>query len=217
MIHNLLKMMKEVSHNSGGENVRFGAGLPRINDGSPLWAWMGAMGVAAVNGIVSPAYNVYQPGDRLDRPGCLGMNALQPWSGFDRLGDALAAVQVKSRDTAARSVDEILTLRNWLIGALIVAYEQEGEDRARYGEGLVDALAAAFKGRGVSGLSGRNLRNYRQIPQTWPRLGIRQTQSGESRLPIEIWQTLFAELLPVGSSPTGPSTFIGVLECASTI
>jgi len=31
-----------------------------------LWAWMGAMGVAAVDGIVSPAYNVYQPGDRLD-------------------------------------------------------------------------------------------------------------------------------------------------------
>ncbi|MGH2359029.1 MAG: restriction endonuclease subunit S, partial [bacterium] len=31
-----------------------------------LWAWMGAMGVAGVNGIVSPAYNVYTPGPRLD-------------------------------------------------------------------------------------------------------------------------------------------------------
>ncbi len=31
-----------------------------------LWAWMGAMGVASVNGIVSPAYNVYEPGPRLD-------------------------------------------------------------------------------------------------------------------------------------------------------
>lgn len=30
-----------------------------------LWAWMGAMGVASMNGIVSPAYNVYQPGPRL--------------------------------------------------------------------------------------------------------------------------------------------------------
>lgn len=30
-----------------------------------LWAWMGAMGVARVNGIVSPAYNVYTPGPRL--------------------------------------------------------------------------------------------------------------------------------------------------------
>ena len=30
-----------------------------------LWAWMGAMGIAPVNGIVSPAYNVYEPGPRL--------------------------------------------------------------------------------------------------------------------------------------------------------
>lgn len=53
------------------------------------------------------------------------MNELRPWSGFDRLVDALAAVQAKARDAAARSIDEILTLRNWLIGAWIVAYEQE--------------------------------------------------------------------------------------------
>lgn len=31
-----------------------------------LWAWMGAMGVSPVDGIVSPAYNVYQPGPRLE-------------------------------------------------------------------------------------------------------------------------------------------------------
>ena len=31
-----------------------------------LWAWMGAMGVSPVKGIVSPAYHVYQPGNRLE-------------------------------------------------------------------------------------------------------------------------------------------------------
>lgn len=31
-----------------------------------LWAWMGAMGVAPVDGIVSPAYNVYEPGPQLE-------------------------------------------------------------------------------------------------------------------------------------------------------
>ena len=31
-----------------------------------LWAWMGAMGVSAVDGIVSPAYNVYEPTGKLD-------------------------------------------------------------------------------------------------------------------------------------------------------
>jgi type I restriction enzyme, S subunit len=30
-----------------------------------LWAWMGAMGVAPMRGIASPAYNVYEPGPRL--------------------------------------------------------------------------------------------------------------------------------------------------------
>jgi type I restriction enzyme S subunit len=31
-----------------------------------LWAWMGAMGVAPMRGIVSPSYNVYEPGRRLE-------------------------------------------------------------------------------------------------------------------------------------------------------
>jgi type I restriction enzyme S subunit len=31
-----------------------------------LWAWMGAMGVSPQRGIVSPAYNVYEPCDKLD-------------------------------------------------------------------------------------------------------------------------------------------------------
>lgn len=31
-----------------------------------LWAWMGAMGVSPLDGIVSPAYHVYQPGARLE-------------------------------------------------------------------------------------------------------------------------------------------------------
>jgi type I restriction enzyme S subunit len=31
-----------------------------------LWAWMGAMGIAPCDGIVSPAYNVYKPGPEMD-------------------------------------------------------------------------------------------------------------------------------------------------------
>lgn len=120
------------------------------------------------------------------------MTELRPWAGFDNLVDGLARLQARAREAAARSVDEILTLRNWLVGAWIVAYEQEGADRARYGEGLIDALAAAFKARGVDGLGRSNLKNYRQIALTWPTLGNRQT-SGESRLPSDIRQTLSGE------------------------
>ena len=31
-----------------------------------LWAWMGAMGVSPIDGIASPAYNVYEPDSRLE-------------------------------------------------------------------------------------------------------------------------------------------------------
>lgn len=31
-----------------------------------LWAWMGAMGISPVDGVVSPAYHVYEPGAHLD-------------------------------------------------------------------------------------------------------------------------------------------------------
>ncbi len=30
-----------------------------------LWAWMGAMGISPMKGIVSPAYNVYEPTERI--------------------------------------------------------------------------------------------------------------------------------------------------------
>lgn len=61
------------------------------------------------------------------------MTELRPWAGFDSLADGLVLLHARAREAAVRSVDEILTLRNWLIGAWIVAYKQEGADRARCG------------------------------------------------------------------------------------
>lgn len=128
------------------------------------------------------------------------MTDVRPWSGFESLVSGLAGLQTRAREAAARSVDEILTTRSWLIGAWIIAFEQEGADRARYGDGLIDALATAFKARGVSGLSARNLRNCRQIALTWPGLGIRQTPSANS-------QSKAAKRLPSnsGAGASGPS------------
>ena len=118
------------------------------------------------------------------------------WVGFDTLVDGLATLQQRARDLAARSVDEILTVRNWLIGVWIVGFEHEGEDRARYGEGLIEALAETFKTRGIRGLSARNLRNYRQLALRWPDLASHRGATGDAGLPPEIRQTLSAELMP---------------------
>jgi len=103
-----------------------------------------------------------------------------PWSRFDDLVAGLARLHEHARQSAARSVDQIITTRSWLIGAWIVAYEQQGADRARYGERLLESLADAFRDRGVTGLSQSNLKNCRQVAIAWPRLVNRQTLSGES-------------------------------------
>lgn len=121
--------------------------------------------------------------------------ALRPWSAFDDLVVGLARLQEQAQAAAARSIDDILTARSWLTGAWLIAYEQEGADRARYGDQVLATLAEEFRRRGVRGLSASNLKNCRQIALTWPRLVIRQTLSGESvpllpapALPALPWQ-----------------------------
>ncbi len=67
------------------------------------------------------------------------------------------------------AINTHLTVRNWLIGFHIVEFEQEGEDRARYGEKLLQNLADAFN---EEGLSHRNLKLYRQFYQAYPQISI---------------------------------------------
>lgn len=78
---------------------------------------------------------------------------------------------------ATRAVNVGLTLRNWLIGGHIVEYEQQGEDRARYGEALFSRLSTALKASGFVDYHPRELRRCRQFYQAYPQ--IRGTLSPE--------------------------------------
>ncbi len=109
--------------------------------------------------------------------------SIQPWQDFSALTASLASLHDRAHVAAVRSVDELLTLRNWLTGMWIVGYQEEGKDRARYGEGLIDALAAEFKAQGLRGFSKTNLRKYREIAMAWPCLAIQLTVSVELLLP----------------------------------
>ena len=85
----------------------------------------------------------------------------------------LVAEVARLHETAARSAGQafqrILSVRNWLIGAYIVAFEQDGEDRAEYGAELLKSLAQALRQKSLAGgLSARNLRNFRQVALAFP-------------------------------------------------
>lgn len=69
---------------------------------------------------------------------------------------------------AAHAVNLSLTARNWLVGYYIVEFEQQGEDRAKYGDNLLNNIA---KGLSRKGLEARRLREYRQFYRVYPQIG----------------------------------------------
>lgn len=58
------------------------------------------------------------------------------------------------------------TIRNWFFGLYIQEYEQNGEDRAKYGDELFSLMASKLMR--VSGCSIRNLYLFRQFYQCYP-------------------------------------------------
>ena len=87
---------------------------------------------------------------------------------FESLVGHINQVQDVLQAQAAHAVNLSLTARNWLVGYYIVEYEQHGEDRAKYGEKLINRLADEIKRRGFEP---RSLRLYRRIYLVYPQLG----------------------------------------------
>jgi len=79
---------------------------------------------------------------------------------FNGLVADISTIDQGAKTAAGRSVDRVLSLRNWLIGACIFEYEQHGEDRATYGQQLIPELAKTLREAGHRGLGARNLWNY---------------------------------------------------------
>ncbi len=70
-------------------------------------------------------------------------------------------VHSELQSTAANAVNKALTVRNWLIGYYILEYEQNGEDRAQYGDKVIDTLAQKLKT--IKGVDRRSLYKFRQF------------------------------------------------------
>ena len=115
-------------------------------------------------------------------------------STFDALVGAIERTHAVLAARAGRAVNASLTLRNWLVGAYIVEYEQRGTDRAAYGARLLESVAERLQREGVAGTAARSLRLYRQFYLTYPE--IRQTVTAES------WDELALDLPAVVRSVT---------------
>jgi predicted nuclease of restriction endonuclease-like (RecB) superfamily len=90
---------------------------------------------------------------------------------FDKLIDNVYQTHYLLQLNAQKAVNQNLTIRNWLIGCYIVEFEQNGEDRAKYGARLLEAMAREIKTKGIKGLNSRALKDcrlfYNSYPQIW--------------------------------------------------
>ncbi len=89
---------------------------------------------------------------------------------FTALVDAIRRVHEECAAAVNRTVNTTLTLRNWVIGFYIVEYEMHGADRAKYGEGVITALADALVIRGIPRCDRRELYRYRVFHLTYPQI-----------------------------------------------
>jgi predicted nuclease of restriction endonuclease-like (RecB) superfamily len=93
---------------------------------------------------------------------------------YNLLVNTIHQTHVALQQSALKSVNKHLTIRNWLVGFYIVEFEQKGEDRARYGENLLSELTKSLN---IKGLSETNLKINRQFYTIYPQIG--QTLSDE--------------------------------------
>ena len=110
---------------------------------------------------------------------------------FEALVKHIGTIQNTLQAQAAHAVNLALTARNWLMGCYIVEFEQNGEDRAAYGEQLLKKLEQRLN---VKGLNERRFREFRRLYLVYPQLKepialyltsqIRHTLSAEFIEPI---------------------------------
>lgn len=117
---------------------------------------------------------------------------------FESLVGQINQVQDVLQAQAAHAINLSLTARNWLVGYYIVEYEQHGEDRAKYGEKLINRLAEKINRKGFEP---RRLREYRQFYAIYPLLGVEVAKYIKSHQPLlleseasSIWRMSTAKL-----------------------
>ena len=120
---------------------------------------------------------------------------------FEALVKHISTIQDTLQAQAAHAVNLALTARNWLMGCYIVEFEQNGEDRAAYGEQLLKKLEQRLN---VKGLNERRFREFRRLYLVYPQLKEPIAQYIVSQ--SQIRHTLSAEFIePIRRLPSAES------------
>ena len=110
----------------------------------------------------------------------------------------------QARNRAYSAVNTAMVHAYWLIGRRIVEEEQNGQERAKYGQQIITTLSKELTAEFGKGFSERTLREFRQFHLIFQDDEIRRTlcansfsstdQVIQSEMNDEIWHALFTQL-----------------------
>jgi predicted nuclease of restriction endonuclease-like (RecB) superfamily len=115
---------------------------------------------------------------------------------FNLLVHSIHDTHTTLQQSAVKTIDKHLTLRNWLIGFYIAEFEQNGEDRAKYGGKLLRKLAGSL---GENTFSRRSLRLCRQFYLHYPQI---------SRIIVSRLESLGIRMSPAWHSPIAKLLYV---------
>ena len=113
---------------------------------------------------------------------------------FEGLIDNVYQTHCLLLQNAQKAVNLNLTVRNWLIGCYIVEFEQNGEDRAKYGVRLLEEMAKSIKSKGIKGLNIQSLRICRSFYSVYPQFSKTALQKIQNQNPKQIRGSVTREL-----------------------
>jgi len=121
---------------------------------------------------------------------------------YDALVQSIVTLHQEALGRAAFAVNRALVLRNWVIGAYLIEFEQNGADRAAYGTGLLSRLSLDLRQHDVKGVSPDVLERMRLLYLHYPQLRVHISAPASRNLPVS------AELghsSPISATPSRKS------------
>jgi hypothetical protein len=102
---------------------------------------------------------------------------------FNKLIENIQITHNVLQASVSKAINTGTTIRNWLFGFYIVEFEQQGEDRAKYGDNLLSNISKSAR---IKGLSVTNLHLFRQFYRVYPEIGQSVTDFFEKNNIIDI-------------------------------
>ncbi|MBO4704154.1 MAG: DUF1016 family protein [Spirochaetaceae bacterium] len=137
---------------------------------------------------------------------------------FEQLSSSIESLHESAYSATVKAINRFATVRNYIIGFYIVEYEQNGSDRAKYGDKLIKRLADKINKKGLNETLLKNSRKfYLLYPQikNYLETGKSPTASDFLETPAEqlITKLSFSHIVEIMTQEDSLARFFYEVEC----